>query len=100
MAERAKGSRAEIIAGCRDIEEFVPLSFEEEYSLGRVPVFAHKGPTVTDPVPVAEALRDHPVVILRGHGTVARGRDLMEAFLVTDLLAEAVRCRHILRGDP
>lgn len=57
MAERAKGSRAEIIAGCRDIEEFVPLSFEEEYSLGRVPVFAHEGPTVADPEPVAEAVR-------------------------------------------
>lgn len=72
----------EIIAGCRDIEEFVPLSFEE------------------DPEPVAEALRDHPVVILRGHGTVARGRDLMGAFLVTDLLAEAVRCRRMMPDPP
>ncbi len=90
----------EIIAGCRDIEEFVPLSFEEEYSLGRVPVLAHEGPTVADPEPVAEALRDHPVVILRGHGTVARGRDLMEAFLVTDLLAEAVRCRRMMPDPP
>ena len=99
----ATGARAvvhvhppEIIAGCRDIEEFVPLSFEEEYTLGRVPVIAHDGPTVADPEPVAEALRDHPVVILRGHGTVARGRDLMEAFLVTDLLAEAVHSRRMM----
>lgn len=89
---------AEIIASCRGIEEFLPFSFEEEYSRGRVPVIAHEGPTVTDPQPVAEALRDYSVVILRGHGTVARGRDLMEAFLVTDLLAEAVRCRRFL--DP
>ncbi len=55
MAQHAKGSRAEIIAGCSDIEEFVPLSFEEQYTLGRVPVIAHEGPTVTDPEPVAEA---------------------------------------------
>ncbi len=102
----ATGARAvvhvhppEIVAGCRDIEEFVPLSFEEEYTLGRVPVIAHEGPTVADPEPVAEALRHHPVVILRGHGTVSRGRDLMEAFLVTDLLVEAVRCRRMMADD-
>ncbi len=90
----------EIIAYCRDRSEFVPLSFEEEYSLGRVPVIPHDGPTVTDPAPVAEELRRHPVVILQGHGTVARGRDLMEAFLITDLLAEAVHCRLVMRDKP
>ena len=42
----------EIIAYCRDRSEFVPLSFEEEYSLGRVPVIPHDGPTVTDTGPV------------------------------------------------
>ena len=78
---------------CRGRDEFVPLSFEEEYILGRVPVMTHDGLTVTDPAPVAEELRRHPVVILQGHGTVARGGDLQEAFLITDLLAEAVRCR-------
>ncbi len=82
-----------IIAYCHRRNEFVPLSFEEEYSLGAVPVISHDGPTVADPAPVAEELRRHPVVILRGHGTVARGRDLKEAFLITDLLAEAVHCR-------
>ncbi len=89
----------EIIAYCRDRSVFVPLSFEEEYSLGRVPVIPHDGPTVTDPAPVAEALNRHPVVILQGHGTVARGRDLMEAFLITDLLAEAVHCRLVMPDE-
>lgn len=89
----------EIIAYCRGLDEFVPLSFEEEYSLGRVPVISHDGPTVADPAPVAEELRLHPVVILRGHGTVARGRDLQEAFLITDLLAEAVHCRLVMPDD-
>ena len=90
---------AEIIAYCRGRSEFVPLSFEEEYSLGRVPVIPHDSPTVTDTAPVAEQLRHHPVVILRGHGTVARGRDLQEAFLITDLLAEAVHCRLVMSGQ-
>ena len=89
----------EIIAYCRGRDEFVPLSFEEEYSLGRVPVIPHDGPTVTDPAPVAEELRRHPVVILPGHGTVARGRDLQEAFLITDLLAEAVHCRLVVPDE-
>ncbi len=89
----------EIIAYCRGHDEFVPLSFEEEYSLGRVPVISHDGPTVTDPAPVAEELRRRPVVILQGHGTVARGRDLREAFLITDLLAEAVHCRLVIRDE-
>ena len=89
----------EIIAYCRGRDEFVPLSFEEEYSLGRVPVISHDGPTVTDPAPVAEELRRRPVVILQGHGTVARGRDLREAFLITDLLAEAVHCRLVIRDE-
>ena len=90
----------EIIAYCRDRSEFVPLSFEEEYSLGRVPVIPQHTPTVTDPAAVAEELRLHPVVILQGHGTVARGRDLMEAFLITDLLAEAVHCRLVMPDEP
>ncbi len=90
----------EIIAYCRDRGEFVPLSFEEEYSLGRVPVIPQHTPTVKDPAAVAEELRLHPVVILQGHGTVARGRDLLEAFLITDLLAEAVHCRLVMPGEP
>ena len=50
----------EIIAYCRGRDEFVPLSFEEEYSLGRVPVISHDGPTVTDPAPVAEQVAPSP----------------------------------------
>ena len=90
----------EIIAYCRGRDKFVPLSFEEEYSLGWVPVIPHDGPTVTDTGPVAEELRLHPVVILQDHGTVARGRDLKEAFLITDLLAEAVHCRLVMTDEP
>jgi len=72
---------------------FVPLSYEEKYTIGEVPVIPQETPTVTEPEKVIEELRLHPIVILQGHGTVAVGKDLREAFLFTDLLEEAVHCQ-------
>lgn len=74
-------------------KSFVPLSFEEKYTIGEVPVIAQDTPTVTKPEKVVEELRYHPVVIIKGHGTVAIGKNFQEAFLLTDLLEEAVRCQ-------
>jgi L-fuculose-phosphate aldolase len=72
---------------------FVPVSFEEKYTIGEVPIIAQDTPTVTKPETVVEALKYHPVVIIKGHGTVAIGKNFQEAFLLTDLLEEAVHCR-------
>jgi putative sterol carrier protein len=74
-------------------ESFVPLSFEEKYTLGEVPIIAQDTPTVTKPEQLVEELRYRPLVIIKGHGTVAIGKDFQEAFLLTDLLEEAVRCQ-------
>lgn len=74
-------------------ETFAPLSFEEKYTIGDVTVVGHETPTVTDPTRVVEELRLRPIVILRGHGSVAIGKSLQDAFLLTDLLEEAVRCQ-------
>lgn len=74
-------------------DTFVPLSFEEKYTIGEVPVVRHETPTVTDPSQVVEELKLRPIVILRGHGSVAIGKDLQDAFLLTDLLEEAVHCQ-------
>jgi len=79
-------------------QSFVPLSFEEKYTLGEIPVIAQETPTVTDTKQVTQELRVRPIVILRGHGTVAVGHDLKEAFLLTDLLEEAVGC-HFLKSE-
>ena len=46
-----------------------------------------------------EELKLHPIVILERHGTVAYGQDLMEAFLLTDLLEEAVQCHFWARDS-
>jgi L-fuculose-phosphate aldolase len=72
---------------------FVPISFEEKYTIGEVPIVSQDTPTVTRPEKVIEELKYHPVVIIKGHGTVAIGKNFQEAFLLTDLLEEAVHCQ-------
>lgn len=79
-------------------ESFIPVSFEEKYTIGEVPIIPQDTPTVTQPEKVVEALKYRPVVILKGHGTVAIGRTFQEAFLYTDLLEEAVHCQFFLDG--
>jgi L-fuculose-phosphate aldolase len=81
-----------VVAFSLNHDRFVPLSFEEKYTLGEVPVIAQDTPTVTEPERLVEELKYCPLAIIKGHGTVAIGKDLQEAFLVTDLLEEAVRC--------
>ena len=79
-------------------ESFVPVSFEEKYTIGEVPIIPQDTPTVTKPEQVVEELKYHPVVIIKGHGTVAIGKNFQEAFLLTDLLEEAVYCQFFKEG--
>jgi L-fuculose-phosphate aldolase len=72
---------------------FAPVSYEEKYTIGEAPIIAQDTPTVTQPEEVVAALKYHPVVIIKAHGTVAIGKNFQEAFLFTDLLEEAVRCQ-------
>ena len=74
-------------------DHFVPVSFEEKYTIGEVPIVTQDTPTVTKPEKLVEELKYGPVAIIKGHGTVAIGKNFQEAFLFTDLLEEAVRCR-------
>jgi L-fuculose-phosphate aldolase len=80
-------------------DSFAPLSFEEKYTIGEVAVIGQDTPTVTKPEKVVEALKYSPVAIIKGHGTVAIGKNFQEAFLFTDLLEEAVRCQFFRAGD-
>jgi len=79
-------------------DSFAPLSFEEKYTIGEVAVIGQDTPTVTKPEKVVEALKYSPVAIIKGHGTVAIGKNFQEAFLFTDLLEEAVRCQFFKSG--
>lgn len=74
-------------------DSFVPVSYEEKYTIGEVPIIAQDTPTVTQPEKLVEALKYSPVAIVKGHGTVAIGKTFQEAFLFTDLLEEAVHCQ-------
>src|SRR5258706_2954579 len=79
-------------------DSFAPLSFEEKYTIGEVAIVAQDTPTATKPEKVVEALKYSPVAIIKGHGTVAIGKNFQEAFLFTDLLEEAVRCQFFKAG--
>jgi L-fuculose-phosphate aldolase len=81
-----------VIAFSLTNESFVPISFEEKYTIGEVPIIAQDTPTVTEPEKIVEELKYRPIVIIKGHGTVAIGKDFQDAFLLTDLLEEAIRC--------
>lgn len=83
-----------VVAFSLSHESFVPISYEEKYTIGEVSVIAQDTPTVTKPEKVVEALKYSPVAIIKGHGTVAIGKTFQEAFLFTDLLEEAVRCQY------
>ncbi len=76
-------------------KSFVPVSFEEKFTIGEVPIIPQDTPTVTKPDRLVAELKYHPVVILKGHGTVACGQNLQDAFLLTDLLEEAVHCQFL-----
>jgi L-fuculose-phosphate aldolase len=79
-------------------DSFAPLSYEEKYTIGNVPVIPQDTPTVTKPAEVVEALKYNPIAIIKGHGTVAIGKTFQDAFLCTDLLEEAVHCQFFRNG--
>lgn len=60
----------------------IPLDLEGRFHLGIVPVI--EAPDPYDPNamagPIARALRESKIIVVRGHGTFAKGSDLFEAF--------------------
>ena len=66
-----------------------PANLEGRLFLGRVPVLDVAWEASAEPV--AEALRACPVVVVRGHGSYARGVDVWDALRVTSTLEEAAR---------
>ena len=66
-----------------------PADAEGKLRLGVVPVVEAEG--------VAQALRDAPIVIARGHGSYARGDDLWQALQWTSVLEESAQVLWLLR---
>lgn len=63
-------------------EDFVPVDFEGAAYFPRVPVLdiAYADYVARSPAAVAEALAEHPVAIVRGHGVYAWGETLDRAY--------------------
>jgi len=70
-----------------------PLDHEGKLVLGEVPVL-RPGSVSASPeaaAAVAEGLARHPVVMLKGHGAFARGKNLFEAYARLTVLEEAAQ---------
>ena len=88
-------------------DRFTPKTFEAQFYLGEVKAIAQTTPSVTDPVPVVEALKMNNIVVLKNHGVVAVGDDLFNAFVLIQELEEQVKMdlvdvhyRDVSAGDP
>ncbi len=68
-----------------------PRDLEGRYVLGEVPVLDPPSKSASEEAAraVAEGLSEHPVVVLKGHGAFARGRDLFEAYARLTVLEES-----------
>jgi len=69
------------------LEEIKPIDTEAPILIGeRIPVIGK--PEVNPPLPadIAEVLKTHKIVIVKGHGSFARGESLEEAFSITTTL--------------
>lgn len=75
------------------VSSIQPLDLEGRYHLPRVPVIP--SPEPYDPLevagPVAEALEQERIVVVRGHGSFAWGADLWEAMHWTSALEHSSR---------
>lgn len=83
------------IARSFDSDEFLPRDLEGQLHLQRVPVVA-QGPRQVEEI--AFALRERRIVLLRGHGAYAKGRDLWEALHWTTALEESAHIEVIRRS--
>jgi L-fuculose-phosphate aldolase len=84
------------IALSLDRDEIVPVDLEGSHHLGRVPVVDYRGGSDVVEL-VAGALREHRIVMVRGHGSYARGDDLWQALQWTTVLEESAQVL-LLRG--
>ena len=72
-------------------DRFTPKTFEAQFYLGEVKAISQTTPSVTDPVPVVDALAVNNIVVLKNHGVVAVGDDLFSAFVLVQELEEQVK---------
>lgn len=72
-------------------DRLIPRIFETKVYLGEIKAVEQHTPSVTDVGPVIEALRNNNVAVLRNHGTVAMGENLLDCFYLVQSLEEAAK---------
>ncbi|HXG36974.1 MAG TPA: class II aldolase/adducin family protein [Dehalococcoidia bacterium] len=74
--------------------EIRPQDLEGKHYLGeRVPV-------VSEVKEIPAALKEHPIVVVAGHGSYARGADLWQALQWTSVLEESAQVLWLAKGQP
>ncbi len=71
-----------------------PQDVEGRHHLGRVPVVARDGDVAGA---LVRALREHPIAVVAGHGSYARGESLWQALQWTSVLEESAQVLWLLR---
>ncbi len=68
--------------------ELIPVDFEGSYHLKRIPVATSENAVASQESAkiVSDHLKDHRIVLMRGHGSFARGETLEEAYMLTSSL--------------
>jgi len=82
--------------------EIVPVDVEGTYLFTRIPVVTPEQAIGSDESAklVSKELKDHKIVLIRGHGSFARGKTLEEAFMYTTSLESSAFFLHHLRNAP
>jgi L-fuculose-phosphate aldolase len=80
-------------------EEIIPRDIEGKLLFPKVPVLGKEAAKTNDLCQeITEVLRQHKVVLLRGHGSFAAGQLLEEACYYTTALEYSCRLLYLLRG--
>lgn len=81
-------------------DELVPLDWEGSHVLKKVPVMTLEEPIGSEKAAriVSEYLKNHKIILLRGHGSFARGDMLEEAFMLTSSLESSAFFLYHLKG--
>jgi len=82
---------AHAVAASLISEKIIPVDSEGMMLCPVIPVAEGEPGTEDLARNVAEALKDAPVAVARGHGTFARGSSLEEAYLLTSIAEHACR---------
>jgi L-fuculose-phosphate aldolase len=71
-----------LVAITMDGKDFIPTDFEGQYYFKKIPVVDLPYDQVLSEARkiVPELLKEHPIVVVRGHGAYARGKNLDQAY--------------------